>query len=144
MAKFLVVHEQSGGCDYTIGCGVLVEEYEGDSIEEVLAEVRQNGIDDGWLLDRHEARRESVSVHRVAEEVEAPLDDWRRDESAREQRADDERVERELLAKLAAKYGVPMPASGPRQPDERDLATSCGTAAAIHAVTLGDRPRRVR
>lgn len=37
--KFLVMYRQEGGCDYTISCGVRIEEIEARSLEDAYAMV---------------------------------------------------------------------------------------------------------
>lgn len=44
--KFLVVHKQNGGCDYSISCGTLVNLIYADSLEE--AQIKCVGLSTDW------------------------------------------------------------------------------------------------
>jgi hypothetical protein len=122
--KVIVVEKQSGGCDYTIGCGVRVTEREveiGDvspgfraesAIRAVLREMREQCVkqeydgDYTWesLLGSEELARESATIYVVEEEAAVPLRDWR-EELETGLWDEQERAERTELERLRKKYG---------------------------------------
>lgn len=110
--RFLVVQRQSGGCDYTIGCGVAVSVIEARDMRAAVDHLKRTAFSDEPgafnLLSVHEGKRDRVQVFEVVEETEIPLDEWRehyrRRSSAAEARATEAR-ERAQLAALRAKYG---------------------------------------
>jgi hypothetical protein len=44
--KYFYVREQGGGCDYTIGCGISVEEIRAKSLDEAIEKVV--GLPEDW------------------------------------------------------------------------------------------------
>lgn len=78
--RFLLVREQDGGCDYTIGCGVVVDEYDAESIDALLAQLRTDMDDDADEAElRNEERVSRATVYEVVAQRELPLDAWRRE-----------------------------------------------------------------
>jgi hypothetical protein len=88
--RYFYIRRQSGGCDYTIGCGISVEELSADNMEDAIKEVidlpddwksqceegGEDNFDDnlhemladcglGDILDRNEFRIESGEILEV-------------------------------------------------------------------------------
>jgi hypothetical protein len=115
--KFILVSEEDGGCDYTIGCGICVEEIEANSLKaaiEVVVSPDEYGERtnvDYWQADRDAAHSIVKSTLYVVSEVVdmAPfLDKAKAEDEAREQWAqedDREASERAEFARLSKKYG---------------------------------------
>lgn len=85
--KFLVHVEQGGGCDYTIGCGHDVQEYEADTRAEVVAAVKLRwfglqgtapvqtvGEDDQDYVEEDRGRADGIHVQSITiYEITNPL-----------------------------------------------------------------------
>jgi len=107
--KFLVCKKQEGaGCDYTIGCGMLFNFVEADSLEDALESIiwpegRDEGLSslegDYALRDIYIIPEESVHIVDVSSIKAKIIEDREKTESD-----EHEAKERELLAKLEAKY----------------------------------------
>jgi hypothetical protein len=93
MKTFLIVEEQGGGCDYTIGCGIRTTQIEADSMEEAIEFIKnesfkdRSGEDDGdyQVLATKERERCGVSVYEIGEVVEIDLAAWRKEFRAKEE-----------------------------------------------------------
>lgn len=87
--NFLIIATQSGGCDYTIGCGVDYWYDSADSMEELKAEVRASLMndDDETMYDNHlhcgrlntgfsfESKFDSLTIIEVGESYSVPLEE---------------------------------------------------------------------
>lgn len=79
MARFLLVRRQSGGCDYTIDCGVAVTEIEAADIESAVALCQKSalGEDDDLGLRSCEGGLESARLYQLGtEERSLPVSAW--------------------------------------------------------------------
>lgn len=72
--KFLLVRRQEGiGCDYTIGCGLAVEEIEASSVDAALKRLRKEAFSgERRLLEEIEWAR-LVPADSV---IEPPIEQW--------------------------------------------------------------------
>lgn len=112
--RFLLVMNQGGGCDYTIGCGINYRFTEADTLEQAMAAFKEeytgigNDEEEGILNpDTSERMWESAFVVTVSEQVEVPLSEWHLEcygALEAEENARLEKHERAQLAKLQAKY----------------------------------------
>ena len=58
--KYLVIYTQDGeGCDYSIGCGVLIEEIEAVDLDDAEQQIRVSLFDSGGM-EHSECRMKSV------------------------------------------------------------------------------------
>lgn len=110
--KFLVVQRQSGGCDYTIGCGVAVSVVEADDMQAAIVSLKSAAFSDDPgtydLLSTHEGKRSRVQIFEIGEEMEIPLGEWRAERLRHEadhRASATEATERRQLEALRAKYG---------------------------------------
>lgn len=87
MKKFIIIYEQSGGCDYTIGCGINYDFVYGDSLKKV----KENILEE--VKDRHfydsEYRNmiinndiDSFSIYEVSDEASLDLLKIRKEEES--------------------------------------------------------------
>ena len=105
----LVIFQEGGGCDYTIGCGVRMVEFkvpENTTWDQLMELAKKELEDFGMLPSREELKAERVILFQGGHDL--PYAEW--DAEAHEEiAAGRERVKREeelaLLAKLKAKYG---------------------------------------
>lgn len=112
--KFLLVREQSGGCDYTINCGLDVSVIVAESMAAALEQVRQTVVgidsDDDWRLrrDKYGENCSEAQLYAVTEWQELPLDTWHAEwERADSAAAATAQKNEELaeLERLQRKYG---------------------------------------
>lgn len=105
---YVLIERQSGGCDYTIGCGLRVTNLKATTLAEAQEEA-VSGIGDAW-----QAEYEYGIQHAELLEVTSSVDlasllnqraSERRQVKAREDAAETETAERALLEKLQKKYG---------------------------------------
>jgi hypothetical protein len=108
MKRFLLVEDQSGGCDYTIGCGTRVTEFEAADMAAAIAYLRHNAEHDdcdetgGELFD--DDRVTEAQLYEIADSQQLSLAAWKA-EAAPEPEAsatvehDHERALYELLRK---------------------------------------------
>ena len=101
MASYIVELYQSGGCDYTIGCGTVVENLKATTYADALEEVEE--LLEYYGLDRIN----SATIYEVKSTtgfdvggVKARRKREREEEAARKKEA----KERAELARLQAKY----------------------------------------
>lgn len=106
--RFLLVREQSAGCDYTIGCGIACTEFHAEDEAAALEMLRVDTVEHGgdrFGLYLHDIDRARLYV--VASSPDVPLDRWHRErndllnEQGEAARLADERAEYE---RLRAKY----------------------------------------
>lgn len=101
--KFYLYEEQSGGCDYTIGCGRRLTPIAGVADAEGAAKAVLGRLD---LDGDYAIRRAAVLC--VADELEIDLDALRREREAGKARGaaeEREAAERAEFERLSAKYG---------------------------------------
>jgi len=114
--KFLLVREQSGGCDYTIGCGVAVAVHQAESLDALMESMRADVVGSygetyGIRIDLR-GYGDGVSratVYEIADEREVPIDEWDaqlRAAIAKEETAEEEQQERAEFERLKSKYGA--------------------------------------
>lgn len=90
--KFLVVEEQEGGCDYTIGCGVCTSVVQGASLEEVVERIHREFVETeidaefeahhGHAADEEKARTR-VTLYEITNAKSLPLGAWRHEYAAK-------------------------------------------------------------
>lgn len=120
MKTFLVVEEQNGGCDYTIGCGVKTYTVEAESYEALLEEAREvihRAEDDfaydhplaGALAEVHpEFVRSGVTVYEISKFHSPSIPAFQQIVTERNNAAANvakEEAERAELERLKVKYG---------------------------------------
>lgn len=112
MPKFLAVWQQVGGCDYTIGCGIRVEEIEAPTIDHVRAQVLDHFAAPGGDDEGNDSI-ESVVIYPLQGEIKMLLDEAqlgsaraRRDEARKERDAKSrDNRERAEFDRLKKKFG---------------------------------------
>jgi hypothetical protein len=110
MARFIAIHRQNGGCDYTIACGIAVEVFEADTAEAARQRVIDHYADCENMGDESAARVKSVELRRLADDEDLRIGshEWMTVRNERQQAADRARVEeteRAEYARLQGKYG---------------------------------------
>lgn len=103
MPKFIAVYQQSEGCDYTIGCGICVDELTATTLPLALkeAEAEVASHTDEFKLSEATVYEVLTSHKMDVPAIYAAL-------AAKEKRREAARVKEEELAQLAAlqaKYG---------------------------------------
>jgi len=99
--KYIAHLFQEGGCDYTIGCGHAIREFEADNIEAAREEVKE--IADEYSRDYIN----EITLYEIASEESIDIDDlFAEDDAAAavEAQAKKEKEEKELLQALKNKY----------------------------------------
>jgi hypothetical protein len=109
-ARFIAYLEQaSEGCDYTIGCGVLLIPIGGNTREEAVAELKQMIFEDGSGYGPHsDYRLERITLYEVADTAGIPIKEWYAEHEAEQKRAALEQAsaaERAQYDRLRQKYG---------------------------------------
>jgi len=114
MPKFLVIYRQTGGCDYTIGCGVSVVTIEAPSMDAAVAIVtegltRNDGdtYDDDTVESIHQVDVYEIAAHENTHVV-LTTDTWleaRRNARAKARTEAKEYAEHAELERLKKKYG---------------------------------------
>lgn len=107
--KFLLVLEQPGGCDYTIGCGTAIKIIEAKSEAEVMENIfpylakNYGDPSDGYI----DEAIEEATLYRVAGTIKVDLEKYRMEyqrQIAKETRQKTEARERAELERLKRKY----------------------------------------
>lgn len=102
---FYAYIHQPGGCDYTIGCGNLLIELDGNNREEALADLKQK-IRENYTGDRS---LEYVKILEVSGKVFIPVIEDIYDEIEQErynfEKKEKELKERQEFERLKAKFG---------------------------------------
>jgi len=108
MSKFVAIWRQSGGCDYTIGCGIAVEHLEAESILHAKVEILAKIQDPEQLSDESADSIKSIHIFETGDHCRLTPADWA---FARKERIDAARTnkteakERAELERLKKKYG---------------------------------------
>ena len=68
--KYIAVLRQSGGCDYTIGCGIEVVKLDAESMDDAQRECEALLENNYWDV---ESRLDSITVHEVTRSSEMDL-----------------------------------------------------------------------
>lgn len=63
MKKYLLIREQSGGCDYTIGCGVAYSIFEAENIEAAIKVAGGNLTLEDFKPDDEDEDEDEDSLH---------------------------------------------------------------------------------
>ena len=103
--RYLAVLSQSGGCDYTIGCGINTENLQAESLEEALTQAEE-------LLEEHSGERalEGLTVYEVSQRRVLDVKNVYAQLARKEREAQmlqTEEAEKAQLQKLLQKHGVP-------------------------------------
>lgn len=118
MKKFISIEYQTGGCDYTIGCGVRVSDpYEAEDMEaavkKYIAGVEEDyRYEDGTIEDNvwaGEYTPDEVEIFEVTDQyvIDVPrLRDGLEQEINEVKKKKEEAKEREELIRLQTKYGA--------------------------------------
>lgn len=98
--KYLVCLKEKGeGCDYMIGCGMLYEEMESESIDTLLDE-----IDEYYGVDFEDIR--IIPTNQIIYTIDTKIRADEKQAQAEKIRIEElERQEREELKRLKEKYG---------------------------------------
>lgn len=78
MNKYIAIIQGEGGCDYTLGCNTLVEEYTASSLEEVRDIIIEEQKEEGFIWCR-EYNISDIEIHQVYESLEFDLSDYYQD-----------------------------------------------------------------
>ncbi len=109
MARFIAIHRQNGGCDYTIGCGISVAVIEADTIEAAHQQIIDNYADCENMGDESAKSVRSVELHQLAAGDRIIKNhEWMTVRNERQQAADRARLEEKERAeyeRLQSKYG---------------------------------------
>ena len=93
--KFLLVMRQDNGCDYTIGCGIALEEIETDNKEAAIATAFEKmAVDYGdspYISDKINR----AELYEIGVKITIPLAEYR-------QELEDQEIVRQLQASQAA------------------------------------------
>jgi len=109
MAKFIAIHRQHGGCDYTIGCGISVDVIDADTLEAAHQQIIDEYANCEDCGDEIAGSVNSVELHRLAEGSRLINNhEWLRVREEHKRIRDQERTEkkeREDFERLRGKYG---------------------------------------
>lgn len=109
MARFIAIHRQNGGCDYTIGCGIAAEVFEADTLEAAHQQIIERYADCENMGDESAESVHSVELHRLADGDRIINNhEWLTVRNERQQIADRARAEaneRAEYERLQSKYG---------------------------------------
>lgn len=103
---YMVELQQSGGCDYTIGCGLVTESLDATSEAEAIAEVTE------MIRENHshaEGRIDSATLYAVVDVIRVDVKGIYQAIAAEQKAAlaaEKERKERAEFDRLQKKYGV--------------------------------------
>lgn len=77
--QWLLVLSQSGGCDYTIGCGYAFETIEADNEQEARERAREYLDREGYLdTSPFSSKLDYVEMYELARDcIDLPLEEWR-------------------------------------------------------------------
>ena len=106
MPSFIIIKHQSGGCDYTIGCGINYEWVTAPGVQEAIENVITIIADQG-AFDDYEYGLDSVSIYQVGEQIPFNFQKEKarhRQRIADENAAQEETKAREQLAALKARF----------------------------------------
>lgn len=96
MKKFIAVLNQSGGCDYTIGCGVEVKKIDAENIETAekkILKILKEGYPDIDSLKIYEITDEkTVDLRKFYKEIEDEKESYRQRKQEENDRAEYERL----------------------------------------------------
>ena len=105
--KYLLVMEQDGGCDYTIGCGLKVEPIEASNMQEATAKAFE------YLSEDREGKlREDVdraTLYQIPAESVLDLSGYRnkyKKEQEAQAKVSRENAERAEFERLKSKFGA--------------------------------------
>lgn len=101
---YILVRNQGGGCDYTIGCGIAVTKLEATNDADALAEARIRILEDNF---HKESRLCNARLLKVESETALDVEGWYREEQARrdaEKQHQAEMKERTEFERLSAKF----------------------------------------
>lgn len=107
MTHYLLVLKQSGGCDYTIGCGVKVLDIYADDLEDAQQQTEETIAARGGYGNR-ETRIDSAVLYKVEKSSIHDLNGVRarrKAEREAEEAREKEEAEKAELERLKAKYG---------------------------------------
>ncbi len=106
--KFLLVMEQDNGCDYTIGCGIALEEIEADNRKlAIAAAFEKMGVDYGDSPYISEDINRAGLYEICGEKITVPLDEYRLELARQEEDAklaEKREAEQDQYLRLKAKY----------------------------------------
>jgi len=103
--RYIAKLYQPGGCDYTIGCGYMIHEFEADNIEHAT-EVLKKWMDEAYGSQYDEI--DEVTLFEVSIKKEIPFDKWKQDRInfiQNELNLEKERKEKESYERLKRKFG---------------------------------------
>ena len=100
--KYLVILNQSGGCDYTIGCGVKVLYLDATDKEKAYQQARELILEEHYSL---ESRIQHFTIVEYSDALSFQASIIYAQKAQEEQQKDD-LEQRKLLAKLINKFGV--------------------------------------
>lgn len=107
MSRFILVLEQGGGCDYTIGCGTKVVEL--DATDGTMASLEAIEVIDYYGgFAPHETRVAEATIYKVDDAVQLDLDGIRAGRKAEADKAKakaKEKKERREFERLQKKFG---------------------------------------
>ncbi len=107
MSRYLIVMNQDGGCDYTIGCGCAVTTFTADP--EKLSDRIEEVIDDFNGFCDSESRVDSVEVYEVVGDIAFNINavhQRRAAEAKAKKQAVIEKQERAEFERLGKKYNT--------------------------------------
>lgn len=116
--KFLVVEEQDGGCDYTIGCGICTSVEQGASLEEVAERIHLSFIateEDASFDASHghaadvDSPRTRITIYEITNAKSLPLAHWRNEYAQKktaQKQVTSEARERAEYERLQKKFGA--------------------------------------
>ena len=95
--QWLMVLSQSGGCDYTIGCGYAFKTIEADNEQEALERAREFLDQEGHLnTSPFSSKLSYVEMYELARDcIDLPLEEWRDAKEAEEQAEAKKKAERD-------------------------------------------------
>ncbi len=83
--KFAAWLKQDGdGCDYTIGCGYRLIEFDAPTTDDAIIQIKEKitgyrdgkALDDSGYTEYNERKLESAVLFEIAQSVDLPLIDW--------------------------------------------------------------------
>jgi hypothetical protein len=101
---YVLVRNQGGGCDYTIGCGIAVTTLDAKNEADALVEARIHILQDNF---HDETRLESAMLLAVESRFGLPIKHWYAEEQERrdaEEKYRKELNERAEFERLSAKF----------------------------------------